>query len=247
MGFKVEKGSCSDTLYLTAFGYVTAEDYEEKILPLFEKARSEGISLRLLIVFGDDFEGYTPGAAWEDAKLGLRFFKVIERCAVVANETWIRTFASFFGSLVPCTVASYELKDLSEAKKWLDSGEMVLNYKLDETSGVLNLEVSGPITSMMMEELTHKVDAYLESKRSLNALVIHAKEFPGWEDLGSMISHISFVKNHHKKLKRVALVMDGRMLDVAQSVAQYFVSADLRHFPYSELEEANKWARAERN
>ena len=243
MGFQIEQGASDDILHVSAVGKITAEDYEKLLLPILEKIRSEGKKLRLLLIFGQDFDGYTAGAAWEDAKLGLRYMRVIERCAVVSDIKWIKNLTHFFGSLIPCTVTTYGSNGLSEAKEWLNSGDIAMEHELDERCGVLNIEVRAPVSSLLMEVLTHTVDEYLERKGELKGLVIHAKRFPGWEDLGSMISHISFVKNHHKKIKRVALVIDGSLAKIAENLAKQFVKAEVKHFDYKELDDANEWVR----
>ena len=243
MGFEIEKDLENGILHVSAFDKVTAEDYEKKLLPAFKLFKDHNKKIHLLIFFRNDFKGYTAGAAWEDAKFGLRYMTTLERCAVVSDINWVRHTSHIFGSLIPCSVATYKNEQLTEAKEWLRLEDVFIDHKLDEDKGVLNIEITGVISSLNMEVLSHTVDSYLDRKGELNALVIHAKYFPGWENLGSMISHISFVKNHHKKIKKVALVVDGSLIKVVQKVAKQFVKAKVKHFDYDELDEANEWAR----
>jgi hypothetical protein len=76
----------------------------------------------------------------------------------------------------------------------------------------------------------------------LQAIVIHAREFPGWENLGSFLRHVRFVRDRHRKVRRVALAADGEFLHLAPRIADHFVQAEVRSFGYDELQEAIAWA-----
>ena len=57
-----------------AHGKVTAEDYQEVLIPAVEaaEAASSDRKVRVLYVLGREFPEFTAGAAWEDTKLRLR-------------------------------------------------------------------------------------------------------------------------------------------------------------------------------
>ncbi|MCB9228523.1 MAG: STAS/SEC14 domain-containing protein [Deltaproteobacteria bacterium] len=244
MGFRIEENSSSeDVVIISASGQISAEDYQEVILPVLEKFQTSGKKARLLLHFGDDFKGYTAKGAWEDARVGLRYMHAIDRCALVSDLPWMRNIAHITGSLIPCAVNTYTNDQLSEAKKWLDSGELGLDHSLDRSAGIVNVNISAPLSSVNFEILAHTVDSHIRENGHLNGLVIHAKHFPGWENLGSMIRHISFIKNHHEKIRRVALVIDSSLADLAEKLGGHFLKAEIRHFPYDQLNQANQWAR----
>lgn len=71
---------------LRATGTVSREDYEGAVIPLLEEARCKGRRIRLLFYFGPEFEGLTAAAAWEDLKVGWRYLRLFERCAVVSDH-----------------------------------------------------------------------------------------------------------------------------------------------------------------
>ena len=89
-----------------AVGRVSREDYERVFEPLIDGARREGRRLRLLYQVGPEFEGFSAGAAWEDAKLGLASLRMFEGCAVVTDVGAPLSHAAIvareFG--VPCVV-----------------------------------------------------------------------------------------------------------------------------------------------
>jgi hypothetical protein len=72
--------------------------------------------------------------------------------------------------------------------------------------------------------------------------VIHTREFPGWENLGSLIQHVRFVRDHHRRVGRVALASDSRLADLAPRLAEHFVQAEVRRFGYDDLDAAIMWA-----
>jgi hypothetical protein len=75
--------------------------------------------------------------------------------------------------------------------------------------------------------------------------VIHARRFPGWENLGALMKHVRFVRDHHRKIARIALAADSAMASVAPSVAEHFVKAEVKAFRYDELDRAIAWAGGE--
>ena len=85
------------------------------------------------------------------------------------------------------------------------------------------------------------IDPYLESQGNLNGLIICTEKFPGWDSFSGMISHIKFVKDHQKRLSRVALVTDSELGSLAEQMAGHFMSAQIRHFPFGQIEEAKHW------
>ena len=87
-----------------AIGIVSKEDYEKVLVPFFDEARREGRRLRFLYQLGPEFEGFTPGAAWEDAKIGLQSIRLFDGCAVVSDLGSIRELTRLVGFLMPCSV-----------------------------------------------------------------------------------------------------------------------------------------------
>ena len=85
------------------------------------------------------------------------------------------------------------------------------------------------------------VDAWLETHAELRGLVLHTTAFPGWENIGGLVRHIRFVRDHHRKIGRVAIVVDGPLGTVAPRVAEHFVQAEVRGFPDDHLDDAVAW------
>jgi len=56
-----------------------------------------------------------------------------------------------------------------------------------------------------------------------------------------MVTHLRFVRDHHKHVKKIAVVTDSALGDFAQRLTSHFVSAEIRHFAAGQVEEAQKW------
>ena len=117
----------------------------------------------------------------------------------------------------------------------------MLQYELQRTDGILILKPSGPLESADFEKLVREVDPYIEEKGKLNGLMIYTKSFPGWENFAAFLSHIKFVKDHHRKVKKLAAVTESGFLSIMPHVAKHFVQAEIRHFDYKDNDAALNW------
>jgi hypothetical protein len=96
-----EKDLPDQVLGVIAKGEVTAEDYRGVLIPEVESKLAKHKKLRLLYVLGEEFTGFTGGAAWEDASVGMRHFTSFERIAVVSDLDWVRRMVKALGFVVP--------------------------------------------------------------------------------------------------------------------------------------------------
>ncbi|MEO8802308.1 MAG: STAS/SEC14 domain-containing protein [Rudaea sp.] len=229
---------------LKAVGKVTKEDYESVFEPLLDDARRAGRRLRFLYEMGPEFDGFTPGAAWEDAKLGLRSMRLFGGCAIVTDVAWIRDSAWLVGFVLPCPVRVFHNKERELAIEWLKTlpEGAATSHQLLAQSGVIVVDVSAPLRAQDFDAIALTADTWIEGHGTLNGIVIHAREFPGWENLGSFFRHMRFIRNHEQKVKRVALATQSKLADLAPRVAGHFVKAELKAFPYDALESAIAWA-----
>ncbi|MDX1439984.1 MAG: STAS/SEC14 domain-containing protein [Rubricoccaceae bacterium] len=117
----------------------------------------------------------------------------------------------------------------------------MLSVRIDDQIGVAILEPNGQLSESDFESVAKVVDPWIEKYGKLKGLIIRTKSFPGWDSFGALSSHLGFVKDHHKKINRVALVTDSLLGNVAEMLASHFVSAEIRHFPYESLREAKTW------
>ncbi len=121
----------------------------------------------------------------------------------------------------------------------------MLKHSLDTANSVLYVRPESKLEETDFAALAQAVDPYIEERGGLAGIIIEAPEFPGWENLGALMSHFRFVRDHHKHIKKVGLVTDSPLGDIAETLAAHFVSAEVRHFPTGELDSARQWVMAD--
>jgi hypothetical protein len=119
-----------------------------------------------------------------------------------------------------------------------------ISHRLLQDAGVIVVEVTQALRAEDFDALSATADQWIEAHGLLNGLVLHAHHFPGWENLQGVIKHVRFVRDHHKKIKRIAVVTDSRLASLTPTIAELFVEAELRTFAYDKLDDAVAWARA---
>jgi hypothetical protein len=102
--------------------------------------------------------------------------------------------------------------------------------------------VKQPLRAQDFDALSATADTWLETHRDLRGIVIHARKFPGWENIGSFFKHIRFVRDHHRRVKRIAVAADSKFASIAPRLAEHLVAAEVKAFGYDELDSAIAWA-----
>lgn len=229
---------------LKAVGKISKEDYENVCLPIMDEARREGRRIRFLYQLGPEFEGFSPAAAWEDAKIGLHSMRLFDGCAVVTDVGWIRESTRVMGFFMPCPAKVFGNAEFGKAVEWLAAlpeGPAV-SHKLIPESGVIVVEVKQALRAQDFDALAATADTWIEAHGDLQGIVIHVREFPGWENMGSMLRHLRFVRDHQRHVKRIAFAADSKLASVAPAFADVFIQAEVKHFAYDELDIAIAWA-----
>lgn len=108
-----------DALGFEAKGKVTGGDYDDVLLPAVESALEGDGRIRLLYLLGDDFEGYSPDAAWEDTKLGIHHGSDFERIALVTDHAVYRDAVKLFGHAIRAEVKVFSTGELAAAREWI--------------------------------------------------------------------------------------------------------------------------------
>lgn len=117
----------------------------------------------------------------------------------------------------------------------------MLTINLNETNGIAILEPTGKLSEFDFQSAAEVIDPYIEKAGKLNGLIIHAPSFPGWDSFSAMTTHLTFVKDHHKNIRCVALATDSPVAGFAEHISSHFISAEIKSFPFNELEAAKQW------
>jgi hypothetical protein len=117
----------------------------------------------------------------------------------------------------------------------------MIDYTLDKENSVLHVRATGPLRENDFDTLAGAVDPFIEQTGGLGGLILETPRFPGWENLDSVARHFRFVRDHHRKVKKVAVVTDSPLGEAAEHIASHFVSAEIKHFSAGQIEEAKAW------
>ncbi len=104
---------------VSASGQIGAKDYETVLAPAIDAALQKHKRIRVLYLLNKDFEGFTAGAMWDDAKLGLAHLQAWERIAVVTDVHWVANAARMFAFLLPGLVKVFSNEQQSDATEWI--------------------------------------------------------------------------------------------------------------------------------
>lgn len=118
---RIEEGVPDEVLCVEAVGTVTDADYQQVLVPAVREKLERHGRIRLVYVLGDEFDGWTMGALWEDAKVGTRDLASWEKVAVVSDKDWLRHAVKAFGWMMPGDVRVFDLDELAAAKSWAAS------------------------------------------------------------------------------------------------------------------------------
>jgi hypothetical protein len=111
----------SNVVGFEAVGHISADDYRDVLEPAIAKALGVNDKLRLLYVLGEEFEGYSAGAAWQDTKLGISHWSAWERIAVVTDRAMVRDGVRAFAWMVPGEVRVFSIAEADRARSWVSA------------------------------------------------------------------------------------------------------------------------------
>ncbi|MCA9000358.1 MAG: STAS/SEC14 domain-containing protein [Planctomycetes bacterium] len=117
----------------------------------------------------------------------------------------------------------------------------MLHVQLDRATKIAKLEPAGALEKSDFEAAAKLIDPFIEQCGSLHGLIIHTQHFPGWNSFAAFLGHLRFVRDHHHLVKKIAMVTDSPIGNLAESIGDHFVAAEVRHFPFDREEEARNW------
>ncbi|HYC13829.1 MAG TPA: STAS/SEC14 domain-containing protein [Stellaceae bacterium] len=122
----------------------------------------------------------------------------------------------------------------------------MITVELLKEKGIAIVTPEGKLEASDFARIGAAIDPYILANGSLKGLMICAPAFPGWADFAALVSHIRFVRGHHRKIARIAAVTDSDFAKLVPAVAKHFVAAEIRHFAFAEKASALAWLVASR-
>jgi len=117
----------------------------------------------------------------------------------------------------------------------------MLNTILDTSSKIVTLQPHGALKKEDFDNAVEIIDPFIKEHGKLNGIIIYTEQFPGWEDFAAFNRHLTFIKNHHREIKKLAFVTNSMIGDFGEVVTSHFVNATVKTFTYDKLEDARNW------
>src|SRR5262245_30438565 len=103
---------------LRCAGQITRQDYEQQVIPTLEAALRQHQKLRMYCQV-DSFSGMSPGAMWDDVKVGVEHLTHWEQVAVITDIDWISKATKLYAFLMPFEVRVFPLAEAEKAREWV--------------------------------------------------------------------------------------------------------------------------------
>ena len=117
----------------------------------------------------------------------------------------------------------------------------MISFDLLRYRGILVVRPESALEAGDFHKLAQAVDPYIADRGALTGLLIDASSFPGWESFAALIEHLKFVRDHHRKIRRVAAVTESSILKFAPKIAAHFAQPEIKVFGSGERAEALAW------
>lgn len=236
---EIVERSAEGHMEIRATGRVTEQDYETVLIPAIESALSDGRPVRLFFQVGPGFEGYSAGAIWADARLGMRHWRGFDRVAVVTDSDVIENAVKLFGFAMPCPVRTFDLDEAEEARRWLHEALGAIDME-EIGEDALLVRLRGRVDSSAYADKSAEMDAYVAAHGRFR-LLLDLRDFDGWQGLGAVGDHLSLVRTNHRAPYRVAVVGDAAWMKMARALMSTFLDARTCYFEKDDYDGARAW------
>ena len=117
-----------------------------------------------------------------------------------------------------------------------------LDVLLDEDSAFAILEPKAKLTKEDFEAASAALDPFIRERGELQGMMIKTRDFPGYDSLEDMAEHFKFIKSHHDKIGRVALVTDAPVASMVERLGDFLTKSEVKHFDFADAANAERWA-----
>jgi len=112
--------SSSNLLVIKLTGKITHDDYQSTLVPAIKNMKTDFSEINVCAILDEDFDGYELQASFDDAKLGIEFWKSWNKIALIGAPKWLGKAAEAMSILMPGAIRGFN--DLDEAKSWINKG-----------------------------------------------------------------------------------------------------------------------------
>jgi hypothetical protein len=126
----------------------------------------------------------------------------------------------------------------------LNEEALMITCEFTRSNKVLIVNLTGKLTVDDLSEIAKIMDDHINQDDEIPNLVIHLAKMPHWDGFRALKMHFKLVKNHHRLIKKVAVVGDSLALTIMPNIMDHFIDAKVRHFSEPHMEDAKNWAKA---
>lgn len=229
-------------LELTMSGTITSADYDATLVPAIEAALADHDRIRMLVILGDEFQGFDLSAVWADSKLGMSHWGGFDRVAVVTDTNWVRTAIRLASPMMPCPVQIFDLAEVEEARRWLQESLGSIHV-IDLGGPCVQVRMLGQVDPSEYAQAEGDLDAMIREKQGFR-LLVDLTDFAGWQGLSALDTHFHLGRTHAPLLDRAAIVGNKAWQHMAQRIGSQLIKADIRYFHEDEMDNAKAWLAA---
>ena len=120
----------------------------------------------------------------------------------------------------------------------------MIEHTLDNQHAILHVRPKGSLEQADFEQLAQTIDPFIAQRGGLAGIIIETPSFPGWDSFAAMIAHFRFVRDHHKQIRKIAVVTGSPAGNIAENLVSHFVSAEIKQFPPGAVDAAKAWVLA---
>lgn len=118
MGIEAIENTPTGVIAMRAVGAVTADDYRDVLNPALDHAIQLGETINFVYVLGEDFERFSLGAMWQDAKIEGLPHKSWGHIAFVTDHKALAEAVHLFRFAFPGELRIFPASGESEALEW---------------------------------------------------------------------------------------------------------------------------------
>lgn len=119
--FSLIPGLAPFAVGVTARGKITKKDYTDVLTPELKKVLAEWKGINMLLVMETGMKNFTLGAWVEDIKVNASYFFKWNKLAIVTDGDTLDKITAAFGVIVPGETKAFSLKEVEEAKAWVNT------------------------------------------------------------------------------------------------------------------------------
>jgi SpoIIAA-like len=111
------------------------------------------------------------------------------------------------------------------------------------SANAMRITVPDKLKSDDFSLLTPQIDSFITQYGKLK-LLIDASGFNGWENIAAFEKHAGFIKNHHRKIDRIAVIAPHDWQHWLIGAVRMFVHPEVKAFDKSHESDAVQWIAA---